>query len=63
MEDHLEQRNRMCEQMGRAMGTIRYATIRLERMMKHTKDSCYDKQDMESLLKLMQESHNILEEK
>ena len=48
----------MSEQMGKAMGTIRYAIIHLEVMMKHAHSS--DKKNLDAVLKLMQESHGIL---
>ena len=57
-QEHIEQRMRMSEQMGRAMGTIRYAIIHLEVMMKQAHSS--DKKNLDAVLKLMQESHGIL---
>lgn len=57
-QEHIEQRMRLSEQMGRAMGTIRYAIIHLEVMMKHAHPS--DKKNLDAVLKLMQESHSIL---
>jgi hypothetical protein len=60
--EHIEQKMRMLEQMGKAMGTIRYATIRLENMIKRS-ETATDEQNLNDLLKLMNESYNILEEK
>lgn len=61
-QEHIEQRMRMSEQMGKAMGTIRYAIIHLEVMMKHSEKNldAVDKKNLDAVLKLMQESHGIL---
>jgi mevalonate kinase len=58
-QEHIKQRIRMSEQMGRAMGIIRYAIIHLDVMIKHA-ETATDQKNLKNVLQLMKESHSIL---